>query len=251
MMLKKKSKPDLIFASPFLRTKETAELISERLGVSRENIKVDPRLGEINTGVFAEGDQSQYHAYYKNTLEKFEKSPPEGESLTDLKKRMWNAVSEIERRYQNKTILMVSHEYPLWMLWAATEAQTNNKSVDEKEKRGNDFIKTGGLLKLDFTNIPRDENFVLDLHKPFIDEIKLKCGCGGEMRRVPEVVDVWFDSGAMPFASSPPGFPADYIVEAIDQTRGWFYTLLAVSTLLGEGTPYKNVISLGHVLDAK
>ena len=256
MMLKKKIKPDLIFASPFLRTKETAELISERLGVSRENIKVDPRLGEINTGVFAEGDPSRYHAYYKNTLEKFEKSPPEGESLTDLKKRMWDAVLEIERRYQNKTILMVSHEYLLWMLWAAAEAQTNNKSVEEKEKRGNDFIKTGRLLKLDFTNIPRDENFVLDLHKPFIDEIKLKCGCGGEMRRVPEVCDVWFDSGAMPFAQNHYPFetkklnyPADYIVEAVDQTRGWFYNLLAVGTLLGKSAPYKNVISLGHVLD--
>ena len=256
MMLKKKIKPDLIFASPFLRTKETAELISERLGVSRENIKVDPRLGEINTGVFAEGDPSRYHAYYKNTLEKFEKSPPEGESLTDLKKRMWDAVLEIERRYQNKTILMVSHEYPLWMLWAATEAQTNNKSVDEKEKRGNDFIKTGGLLKLDFTNIPRDENLVLDLHKPFIDEIKLKCGCGGEMRRVPEVVDVWFDSGAMPFAQNHYPFekkleyPADYITEAIDQTRGWFYNLLAISTLLGKGIAYKNVLITGLILDS-
>ena len=88
-----------------------------------------------------------------------------------------------------------------------------------------------------------------DPHRPFVDEIELICSCGGTMRRVKEVCDVWFDSGAMPFASGASGFPADYISEAIDQTRGWFYTLLAVSTLLGKGAPYKNVICLGHLLD--
>ena len=91
-----------------------------------------------------------------------------------------------------------------------------------------------------------------DLHRPYIDDVVLKCPeCGGEMRRVKEVMDVWFDSGAMPFASGeyPERYPADYICEAIDQTRGWFYTLLAVGVLMKKGTPYKNVISLGHVLD--
>jgi isoleucyl-tRNA synthetase len=93
----------------------------------------------------------------------------------------------------------------------------------------------------------------LDLHKPFIDEIKFSCEkCKtGEMVRVSFVLDCWFDSGAMPFASGTQGFPADYISEAIDQTRGWFYTLQAVSALLGKGTAYKNVICLGHVLDEK
>jgi len=92
----------------------------------------------------------------------------------------------------------------------------------------------------------------LDLHRPFVDDVILKCEkCGGDSRRVPEVLDVWFDSGAMPFAQGTDQFPADFISEAIDQTRGWFYTLLAVSTLLGKKTPYKNVICLGHVLDAK
>ena len=94
----------------------------------------------------------------------------------------------------------------------------------------------------------------IDLHRPFVDDIKLKCDdkkCGGESLRVPEVMDVWFDSGAMPFASGQEQFPADFISEAIDQTRGWFYTLLAVSTLLGKGPAYTNVVCLGHVLDEK
>lgn len=112
-----------------------------------------------------------------------------------------------------------------------------------------------------------------DLHRPFIDELVWPCEqCGGTMRRVPEVLDVWLDSGSMSFAqyhypfehqevidgkrgagSAELGtqYPADYICEAIDQTRGWFYTLLAVSTIMGKGTSYKNVICLGHINDAK
>lgn len=90
----------------------------------------------------------------------------------------------------------------------------------------------------------------LDLHRPFVDEVTFKCmKCSHEMRRVNFVLDCWFDSGAMPFASVVAGFPADYISEAIDQTRGWFYTLQAVSALLEKGTAYKNVVCLGHLLD--
>jgi len=102
-----------------------------------------------------------------------------------------------------------------------------------------------------------------NLHRPYIDDAILKCDCGEGMRRVKEVIDCWFDSGAMPFAQwhypfenkdlidKREFFPADFICEGIDQTRGWFYTLLVISTLLGLGLPYRNVISNGIVLDAK
>lgn len=93
----------------------------------------------------------------------------------------------------------------------------------------------------------------LDLHRPTIDAVKIKClKCQKEMTRVPKLIDVWFDSGAMPFASGefPESYPADYICEAIDQTRGWFYTMLAIATLIDQETSYKNVICLGHVLDS-
>lgn len=100
----------------------------------------------------------------------------------------------------------------------------------------------------------------VELHRPYIDEITMPCPeCGGTMKRVPEVIDCWFDSGAMPFAQHhypfenkdlfEQQFPADFISEAVDQTRGWFYTLLAESTLLFNKAPYKNVIVLGHVQD--
>lgn len=105
-------------------------------------------------------------------------------------------------------------------------------------------------------NCPDD----IELHRPYIDSVTIKCPhCGKEMHRVPEVIDCWFDSGSMPFAQHhypfenqdkfESQFPADFISEAVDQTRGWFYSLLAISTLLFNKAPYKNVIVLGHVQD--
>ena len=105
-------------------------------------------------------------------------------------------------------------------------------------------------------NCPED----IELHRPYIDAVTIKCPeCGGEMKRVPEVIDCWFDSGSMPFAQwhypfenkeiFEERYPADFISEAVDQTRGWFYSLLAISTLLFDNASYKNVIVLGHVQD--
>lgn len=111
-------------------------------------------------------------------------------------------------------------------------------------------------LKSMSNNCPDD----IELHRPYIDAVTITCpDCGGEMKRVPEVIDCWFDSGAMPFAQwhypfenkeiFEENFPADFISEAVDQTRGWFYSLMAISTLLFDKAPYKNVIVLGHVQD--
>ena len=112
-------------------------------------------------------------------------------------------------------------------------------------------------LKSMSSNCPEN----IELHRPFIDEVTIKCpDCGGEMKRVKEVIDCWFDSGSMPFAQlhypfenqelfHSTQFPADFISEGVDQTRGWFYSLMAISTLVFDKAPYKNVLVLGHVLD--
>ena len=116
----------------------------------------------------------------------------------------------------------------------------------------------GSIEELKSMSINCPEN--IELHRPFIDEVTITCSeCGGQMKRVPEVIDCWFDSGAMPFAQHhypfenqklfQQQFPADFISEAVDQTRGWFYSLLAISTLIFNQAPYKNVIVLGHVQD--
>ncbi len=126
-----------------------------------------------------------------------------------------------------------------------------------------DFDCIGGVAELKSRDGFSGLREPLDLHRPFVDEVTFKCsGCGGEMRRVPEVIDCWFDSGAMPIAQShypfenetlleDGRFPADYICEAIDQTRGWFYSLHAISTLLFDRPSFRNVICHGHILDAK
>ena len=124
----------------------------------------------------------------------------------------------------------------------------------------------GAIADLPVT--PKNKSGEPDLHRPYIDEVTFDCSCGGKMIRVKEVMDVWFDSGAMPFAQDHYPFenkkeidggffgrharyPADFISEAIDQTRGWFYTLHAIGVLIGKGKAYKNVVCLGHILDAQ
>ncbi|MBI3671430.1 class I tRNA ligase family protein [Candidatus Azambacteria bacterium] len=275
---KKLKNVDIIISSPFKRTLETAEIVAKELGIKKSGIIKEPLIQEINTGIFDGGLVSAYHAYFNggrapktkkeyfsSILEKFAKRPKKGESLTDLKKRMAKAAAKFEKKYKDKNILIVSHEYPLWMLETALSGWSNERSAEKKAKmRSPDYIKNAEVRKINVGKLPLNKEAELDLHRPYVDKIKADCKkCNGEMKRAPEVCDVWFDSGAMPFAQlhypfknkakieKRKFFPADYISEAVDQTRGWFYTLLAVSTLLGFEAPYKNVISLGHVVDAR
>ena len=143
------------------------------------------------------------------------------------------------------------------------EHMTLKEAASRDDDEG--FFKNGQMRQLNFIPFPHNEEYELDLHRPYIDDVILISEKGTELRRVKEVMDVWFDSGAMPFAQAAKErgnesletflkkaeYPADYISEAIDQTRGWFYTLLAVGTLSGRGAAFKNAISLGHLLDAE
>jgi isoleucyl-tRNA synthetase len=264
----KKEKIDLIFASDFLRTKETAEIMANEIGFEKSKIIYDERIRELNVGSFDNRRIDEYRNYFTTLLERFEKASPNGENLNQLKKRGMDFLQEIDKKFQNKNILIVGHLDPLWMMFVGAQG-LNNEEALEKYGQEEKFLEKGDFISMLFYPLPRDENYILNLHRPFIDEIKLKCECGGEMEREKDVIDAWFDSGAMPFAQwgypeAEGGekelknhYPADYISEAIDQTRGWFYTLLAVATLMEEcgiisdGAPYKNVICLGHVLDAK
>ncbi len=268
----KKEKIDLIIASDFKRTAETAQIVGRKLGVTPI---FDPRLREINTGVFEGQSPKDYSQFFSGHHEKFFKKPPGGESLRDVAKRVWSLVNDLEKKHKGKTILFVGHEYIVWMAYTVMKGLSEGDAVGEKLKRGDDFVTTGEVLEIPLLVLPRNENGFFDPHKPFIDKVKIKCRCGAAMKRVPEVLDVWFDSGAMPFAqnhfpfdqmpAAKPAvtpltitkavknipFPADYIVEGVDQTRGWFYTLLATAALLDQPTPYRNAISLGLVLDKK
>ena len=253
----KEAKIDFIFASDLLRTTETAKIISEATGVP---VVFDERLRELGMGEYNGHTEAEYHTTVSNKVERFTKAVAGGETLRDCRRRMVGFFKDIEAKYSGKNIVIVSHGDPLWLLLTGYRGLSDEAAVASKDYNG-----LGESREFGVDNAPRDEEGRVDVHRPYIDEVRLQCpSCRGEMRRVPDLIDVWFDSGAMPYAQwhypfadkeridTGRNFPADYISEAIDQTRGWFYTLLAVSTLLDKATPpFKNVICLGHILDAK
>lgn len=254
--LLKKKKVDLIITSPVLRARQTAEIIAKALG--NVPVRFDARLKEIHFGVLESKPAKIYNNFFQTSEGKLTRKVPGGESLLDMHSRVLAAVRELEEKHEGKNIVIVSHDYPLWFAYHGARGKTAKEAVDERESV-NEVFKQGVPVSMEYVPLPRDEQNEINLHRPYIDECVLPCvKCEkGIMTRVPEVADVWFDSGAMPFAQghypfekkTKLEFPADYISEAVDQTRGWFYTLLAVATLLGKKAPYKNVISLGHVLD--
>lgn len=256
----KDKKIDLIISSPFARTTETAELVAEGLGMKKEDIISDERIGEINLGGMDGKSNEDYHKLFTSQLEKFTKNPPGGENLTELKRRVSEFLFEVNEKYSDKNILVITHEYPAWMMLTISDALTDTQSVETKEERN--LMQNAQIIDLDFKNLPHNKDFEVDLHMPYVDEAKFTCSCGGEMTRIPEVFDCWFESGAMPYASNHypfenldkfnpekgVGFPADFIAEGVDQTRGWFYTSLVLASALFKQTSYKNVIVNGTIL---
>ena len=247
-----------IFASPVRRTKETARQIAVSLSIPEEEIIFDDRLRELNFGELEGRPHAEMTAYRASVITKYGDPLPGGESWLDAKKRIGAFMYEVENLYKNETILIITHGVGLETLSALIVGAgdgDSKKILDESD------FKYADPLLFDFKPIPHNENYELDLHRPYIDDVVLIGDSGNELFRVNEVMDVWFDSGSMPYAQDhypfenkewmdeKGGYPADYISEAIDQTRGWFYTLLAIGTLLGKGAPYKNVICLGHLLD--
>ncbi len=261
---------DLIVASDILRAKETTEIVAKSLGV--KTVVFDKRLREIFLGSLSGQSVGEYWKRVPSQEDRFmEHAAPGAESLRDVRKRVWEFLQEAEKKWAGKKILVVSHEDTLWMLSEVALGWSESATAKKKSDRERTFMDPGACFPLDIKNIPRDETGAVDLHRPFVDEVHFGCAkCGGEMWRVKEVADVWYDSGAMPLAQAhfpfeigPAGrraaarprpeahiaYPADYIAEGMDQTRGWFYTLLAIATALGYEAPYKNVITFGLMND--
>jgi isoleucyl-tRNA synthetase len=247
-----------IFCSPLIRTKETARITAEHIGINPDQIIVDTRLREYDFGDLEGMSYSDFAKYRDENLDAYDEKFG-GSSLLETKKRFGEFLYEIESKYQNENILIVTHGIFFETTPAVLEGADNKRSLEILFDLFNNYrIQPAEVRELKFVPIPHNQNFELDLHKPYIDDVTLISNDGQEMTRVKEVMDVWFDSGAMPFAqdhypfeNKEVAYPADYICEAIDQTRGWFYTLHAVGTLMGKGMAYKNVICLGHILDEK
>jgi isoleucyl-tRNA synthetase len=261
-------KIDLIFVSPFLRTRETADIISDLIKFDKNKIIVEPRIHEINAGVWTGKNFKDYVAKFSHANRFIEKAEG-GENYVDIKKRVGDFIYDLENKYQGKNILIISHDTPLFLL------ETVGLGLDREQSitlRGNTdhYNQNAAPRKLNFNPLPHNAEYEIDLHRPFIDDIELVSEKGNKMKRVPEVFDCWFESGSMPFGEShypfekcdfnpkpgpfskilgrTKGYPADFISEGLDQTRGWFYSMIVLGVALFGKSPYKNVVVNGLVL---
>jgi isoleucyl-tRNA synthetase len=254
---------DLIVTSPFTRTKETTEIVRDVFGLTNDQIVEDDRIHELDPGDYDGKSWEEYHEHVKNTgPDWFERKIANGESYADVKRRTAEALYELEEKYKDKKILIVTHGAPAWLFYV----NSGLFEPDGKEYHPANFhafikdfkrFENAEFRPLPFSPLPHNKEFELDLHRPYIDHIKLVCDCGGDMERIPEVMDCWFESGSMPFAQDhfpfenekwqENNFPAGFVAEYIAQTRTWFYYSHVVSTILFDHAPYKNVVTTGTV----
>lgn len=245
-MLRKRHSIDLVIASPFARTRETAEIVARELGFSPKNIRYDERLGEIQTGIFNGNSVDEYHAFFKNG-DRFKNAPDGGENWSEVRARMLALVGELERTHNGKTILLVTHDSPAWLLYSGAVGMSNAETSIGRGYKDH-FIDNAEVREVPFVPLPRNESGGLDLHRPWIDALTLVDKNGREYERVSEVVDCWVESAAMPFASKPAKYPADFIAEYIAQTRTWFYYLHTLGILLFNKRAFNAVVSTGTIL---
>lgn len=261
-------KIDLIYHSPFARTHETVEIISRKIGIDKNKIIEDKRISELNTGIWNGKNFNDFMKTFSGK-DRFTDIPEGGEGYADIKKRMGDFIYDIENKHEGKNILIISHDTPLFLLETVAQALNRKQSM---ELRGatEHYNQNGKPRKLDFHPLPHNDEYELELHRPFIDDLKLVSEKGNKLVRVPEVFDCWFESGSMPFGEShypfnkcdfnpkpgpfskilgrTKGYPADFIAEGLDQTRGWFYSMLVLGTALFGKSPFKRVVVNGLVL---
>lgn len=265
--LKKRTAIDMIVVSPIVRTRETAKIVQDVFGLPDSAVMVDERLKEMQVGVYEGKSILSLRAHFSNLAELFDTPPEGGETYTQIRKRVGDLMFEVERRYAGKKVLFVTHESPAWMLDTVAKHWTLEEcKADADDKL---FLRTVEWKKLDFVPYPHNASYELDLHRPYIDAITLVDDRGQTYERIPEVIDCWVESGAMPLASNhypfenkdvfnpnrllgllPKGYPADFIAEYIAQTRTWFYYMHAVGIALFGKLAFRNVVSTGTILAA-
>lgn len=272
-----------IYSSDMRRTRESAEIAADILGIPRDQIIFDHRFGECSGGKLEGKGWGEHWSLLSTPYDRMFTAPEEAESVYDVKKRVAEAMYDIDAQNENEDILVVLHGLPLRMVKYTSLGRT-----------ARDLLRTGwqdisdpnaSTHEIDWRNLPHNETWEIDIHRPYVDQVTWTDSETGEkMIRIPEVFDVWYDSGAMPFASKhypfehanavdgvadsesgtspdtayeenianapalPEQFPANFIAEGLDQTRGWFYSLLAISVGLFDQTSYKNVMVNGLIL---
>lgn len=264
----KSKKIDLIFHSPLIRTTETAEILAKELDISKEKIIADNRLKETGKSAWDGKSIAEYHKALgsETDLERFTSTANNAESFNEIRKRVGDFLYEVDKKYEGKNICIITHDTPSWLLFADALGLSSEEAI---KFRGDAeyFLSNAEVKELQISYFPKNNLFELDLHRPYIDSVKFSCKCGGEMLRIPEVFDCWFESGSMPFASwhypfkkpevfNPKAgifrkakkFPADFVAEYVPQTRTWFYYMHVLSSILFGKAPFKNVLTHGTIL---
>lgn len=251
-----------IYASPMLRCKETALQVAEVLGIAPELIEFDVRLKELGFGNFSLRPSENFIGEF-NTLN-FDSKIGGEESFLDAYRRFSEFLYEIEKTNTNERVLIITHGIGVEAFTMLAEHIPHINAMRWLKNRNYPNAKS---YKIEFVPVPHNTDYELDLHRPYIDHHHMNDTDGTRLERVPDVFDCWFESGSMAYAQkhypfentdsfnpvggvfkSPVGYPADFIAEGLDQTRGWFYSLLVLGTLLFGKAPFKNVIVNGIVL---
>jgi len=246
-----------IIHSPFSRTTQTAQIVAKELGLSEASCIVDDRIVEIAMGDLEGHPNVDYQKLFQDCTHWCEVRPEGGESWQDVKRRAGAVLYELEETYQNETILIVSHNSPLRMLVATAHGHKMHDGEFDHDKDGVRF-GNAEIREADFLPIPHND-YELDFHRPYIDEVTLVDEDGTKLERIPDVFDCWFESGSMPYGQhhymgenpvefEGTCFPAQFIAEGLDQTRGWFYSLIVLGTALFEKSPFENVIVNGMIM---
>ncbi len=244
---------DVVIHSPFPRTKETAHIIHELSGAS---LASDDRLKEFNVGDFSGKNRDDFHKEERGEFMHLDKKMPNGESHRDVMHRVMSLLYECEKKHENKKILFVTHGSPVWMLEAGAHLRTDEEIYGDLMMHEDTSPAHAHVVPVKPLLVPRDQTGAINLHRPYIDEIELEID-GKIYKRIGDVFDCWFESGSMPFASLHYPFenkevfektyPADFIAESMDQTRGWFYSLINLGVGLFDRAPYNHVICNGLI----
>lgn len=251
-------KIDMIVHSGMERTQQTAQLLAAELGLPDSAVVSDDRLVELQTGAALEGKSwSEYAKLFASEQERFTISITGVENRIDVQRRAGACLYDWEQKVQQKRILFISHASTSFALECAAAGLDVEAAMAKKATEG--FLQNGEWRALSFTPMPHNDAYALDFHRPYIDQIDLYHE-GVKLERVPDVFDCWFESGSMPYGQHHYPFecdeatflqehyPANFIAEGLDQTRGWFYSLLVLGTALFGKSPYENVIVNGLTL---
>lgn len=248
-----------VIHSGLTRGRETAELVAAALGLSADAIVADERIREYQVGDSWEGKTwAEFNAQFATEAEKFTKVIPGAETRRELINRTGAFLYDFDATHVNERVLIVGHGSSLFGLQCVAEGADMKRTLVLKEAG---YLKNAEVRPLPFVPLPHNDNYELDYHRPYIDDFVVEDN-GVRLERIVDVFDCWFESGSMPYAQfhypfscdtstfEAKYFPANFIAEGLDQTRGWFYSLLVLGVALFGKAPFENVIVNGLALAA-